>query len=380
MNKIKIGHVLNSIGGVDVSLRLILENIDDKVFDNFVIHGQKDTSNVYLNRSVNPIKDYKIPILRDISIINDIKSIIQTVKIFRKEKPDIIHAHSAKGGLIARVASIFYPIKVLHTPQAYSYLSTSNGIKRWLILVIERILKRVNSILVASSNSELERGIREVGYKKENTELFDNSILPIENTKEKIKYPVNWPEDYICTVGRPSYQKNIEMMVEVIKIIKEQIPSIHLVLMGVGEYYPNLYKVQKLIEAYNLATNITLVKWIDREEIFKIISKSKLYISTARYEGLPYAIIESLALSKAFVVTDCDGNKDLVSNEFNGYVIKNNNSMDMAEKIISLYKNETVRKKMEQNSYELFTKNFDLRTNIEKIEYIYLKYAHIIRK
>ncbi|WP_298314726.1 glycosyltransferase [uncultured Aquimarina sp.] len=380
MNKIKVGHVLNSIGGVDVSLRLILENIDDELFDNFVIHGNQDTSKVYLNKKGIPIKEYKLPILRDISIINDIRSIIKTTRIFKIEKPNIVHAHSAKGGLIARIASLFYPVKVLHTPQAYSYLSTSNNIKRWFILTIERFLKKINSILVASSESELERGIKEVGYKKVNTELYNNSILPIKDSGKEIKYPIHWPEDYICTVGRPSYQKNIEMMVEVIREIKKEIPSIHLVLMGVGEYYPNLDKVEKLIVDYNLTTNISLVKWIERTEIFKIISISKLYISTARYEGLPYSIIESLALSKACVVTDCDGNRDLVIDGVNGYVIKNNDIQDMSKKIISLYKNEKLRKKMEESSYELFKKNYDLNDNIFIIESLYQKYASINAK
>ncbi|GAA0714366.1 glycosyltransferase family 4 protein [Aquimarina litoralis] len=377
MDKIKVGHVLNSVGGVDVSLRLILENIDAEVYDSFVIHGRKDTSRAYVDINKKKVKDYKIPILRDISIINDIRSIIHTAKIFRDEKPDIVHAHSAKGGLIARMASVFYKVTILHTPQAYSYLSTNNSFKEWMILNIEKFLKNINSVLVASSRSELKRGLEEVGYKKEKTELFNNSILPIENLENDIKYPVSWPDDYICTVGRPSYQKNIEMMIEVIKELRNDIPSIHLVLMGVGEYYPNLKKVEQLINEYNLENNITLVKWIDRKEIFKIISKSKLYISTARYEGLPYSIIESLALSKACVVTDCDGNRDLVINEYNGYVIKNNDIVEMSKKIYLLYTNENLRNEMEQNSKELFQKGFNLQENIGLIEDIYQKYARI---
>ncbi len=242
-------------------------------------------------------------------------------------------------------------------------------------MFIEKILKRINSTLVASSLSEFERGIEEVGYAKTNAELFNNSISPIPKNEEEIKYPVSWPSDYICTVGRPSYQKNIEMMVEVIKEIKKEIPSIHLVLMGVGEYYPNLESVKERIEAYNLSTNITLVKWIAREEIFKIISASKLYISTARYEGLPYSIIESLALAKSCVVTNCDGNRDLVIDGYNGYVVDNEDVADMSEKVLKLYKNQKLRCTMEVNSLKLFNDNFDLNNNIGIIEGIYQKYT-----
>ena len=76
--------------------------------------------------------------------------------------------------------------------------------------------------------------------------------------------------------------------------------------MGVGEYSPNKESVKDLITKYDLQENTTLIPWIDQEKIFKIITKSKMYISTSRYEGLPYSIIEALALGKACVVTNCD--------------------------------------------------------------------------
>jgi glycosyltransferase involved in cell wall biosynthesis len=63
-----------------------------------------------------------------------------------------------------------------------------------------------------------------------------------------------------------------------------------------------------------------------------------LYISTARYEGLPYAVIESLALSKPCVVTNCDG-KDLINDGFNGFVI-NEDVIQFKEKILKLLGDE----------------------------------------
>ena len=53
-----------------------------------------------------------------------------------------------------------------------------------------------------------------------------------------------------------------------------------------------------------------------------IINQSKFYISTARYEGLPYSIIESMSLSKPCIVSDCDGNRDLIEDCVNGFIIK----------------------------------------------------------
>ena len=368
--KLKIIHVLHSVGGVDVSLRLITENINSAAFETIIIHGKTDSKKPYLSNTSEILKEFKLPIDREISPVNDLKAIIATARIFRNEKPDVVHAHSAKGGIIARAASIFYKVPVLHTPQAYSFMSEPKGFKRKVFLGIEQFFKNINSTLVASSNSERNRGINEVGYKESKALNFNNSINPVPNTDISLG-DLKLPANYICTVGRPSFQKNIEMMIEVLKVLKTKQPNIHLVLMGVGEYSPNKEAVEKLISTYGLEDNVTMISWIEREKIFKLIKMSQLYISTARYEGLPYSIIESLALGKACVVSDCDGNRDLVVDSHNGYVIKDGMAVTMANRIFALLEDSTLREQFEKNALVRFEKHFNIENNISNLEAIY---------
>ena len=246
MKKIKIAHILHCVGGVDVSLRLILENLDNDKFENVVIHGFKDSKNDFVDRNNNIIKEYKVSILRDISPGNDFLSIINTYKILKKEKPDLIHAHSAKGGVIGRIVGFLLGIKVLYTPQAFPYLSTNNKITRQLFLLIEKALTFKHSYLLASSKSEKDRAIKDVKYKNKNVLLFDNSINSIEKI-EILKINKTWPDKYICTVGRPSYQKNIELMIHVLNEVRKE-HDIHLVIMGVGHHSDKLDDVKKLID------------------------------------------------------------------------------------------------------------------------------------
>ncbi|MFH4963791.1 glycosyltransferase [Gaetbulibacter sp. M235] len=368
--KTKVLHVLHAVGGVDVYLRLLIETINHDMFEHIIVKGIDDNTKSYFTPDGLPIKVYELHIKREINLINDFKVISQVVGIFKKEKPNVIHAHSAKGGIIARTASMFFKVNVLHTPHAYSYLSTENKLKRKIFLLIESFYAKRNSYLLATSKSEMERGIKDVGYKRNKTLLFNNSVLPIK-IKGKGLTEMNLPKEYICTVGRPSYQKNIEMMVEVIKKVKITKPQIHLILMGVGEYSPSKEKINKLIQNYNLESNITLVKWIERDKILQIISKAKIYISTSRYEGLPYSIIESLALSKACVVTNCDGNRDLIKEGFNGFLIDNFDVNEMAKKISELLDNNSIREEFEKHSFDLFNRKFNLENNISKLERIY---------
>ncbi|NND62128.1 MAG: glycosyltransferase [Flavobacteriaceae bacterium] len=372
MKKLKVVHILHSVGGVDVSLRLIVENINSENVESIIIHGIGDTKKPFKNNQGKQVKEYMLPIQREISPLKDLIAIWKTSRLLRKEKPDVVHAHSAKGGIIARAASIFYKTKVLHTPQAYSYLSEPKGFKRTLFLGIEKFFKRINSVLLASSNSERNRGVKEVKYAPEKALLWNNCIVPIEEMDFQ-EPEISLPENYICTVGRPSFQKNIEMMIEVLHELKKQEPEIHLVLMGVGEYSPNKQNVERMIEEFGLEEQVTMIPWIERNKIFSIVKRAQLYISTARYEGLPYSIIEALSLGKACVVTDCDGNRDLIVDGINGYVIADNSVEMMANRIFALLKDDDLRNKFEQNAQKRFEEHFNIRKNIHALEEIYFK-------
>ena len=373
---IKVIHILHSVGGVDTSLRMITEHIDPSKFENVVIHGKKDNSN-FLDKNKNKIKEYQLDIERNISPIKDLKSIFGAWKIIKSERPNILHVHSAKGGIIGNVLGfVLKNVIVLHTPQAYSFLSTQNIFKKKLFILIERIVKNKKSILLASSNSEKQRGINEIKYKMDKVRLFNNSIKPIVLNQDyadisKYKLPIK----YICTVGRPSYQKNIEMMIEVLKEIKKEIPNIHLVIMGVGVVSPNTENVKELIKQHDLEDNTTMIEWIEREKIFHIIDKSMLYISTARYEGLPYAIIESLSLSKSIVATNCDGNRDLVIDGVNGFLLDSDDIGLMSAKTIEIIRNDSKRIDFEKKSLQIFNKDFNLYKNILDLEMIYSEYS-----
>jgi glycosyltransferase involved in cell wall biosynthesis len=368
MKKTKIAHLLHSLGGVDVYVRLVLDNIDIDSFENIVIHGTKDTYVPFLDKSKKNVKEYKISIFREISVINDIKAAYQVYRILKKEKPDLIHTHSAKGGIIGRFLGPLLGIKVIYTPHAFSYLSSQSTLKRRLFLSVEKVLAKGNGLLLATSNSEKTRAIEEVGFDPDNTIVFNNCIEPI-TTIHPLTIAKTWPDNYICTVGRPSYQKNIEHMIRVMNEVNKE-NKIHLVVMGVGPVSDQLDSVKSLIKELDMTKEVTLLSWTERTDVFHIINQSRFYISTARYEGMPYAIIESLALSKPCIVTNCDGNRDLIIDGYNGFVI-NEDVMQFKEKILLLLQDDNLWEAMSRNAQEIFSKNYSIKANIKQLETIY---------
>ena len=154
---------------------------------------------------------------------------------------------------------------------------------------------------------------------------------------QTFQYQKHGQTSIFVQLGRPCYQKNTEELIRVLYEINK-IQQMHLVLLGVGHHADHLEEVKELIFKLNLVNNVTILNWTSREDVLNIINDSKLYLSTAQYEGLPFSIIESLALSIPCVVSNCDGNRDLIKNDFNGYIIDNNDTLAFCRKIIAVIK------------------------------------------
>ncbi len=368
---IKVVHIAKPIAGVGVSIQLITSTINSEVFDSVVLCNEFDAVVDLVNDKNKQIKRHHVNLVRSIHPLKDIICFLKIIKVLKKEKPNIIHCHSAKAGILGRLAGAYLRIPTLYTPHAYSYLSARSKIKRAFFKSIEKQFKKLPSKTVACSKSEYDRTINDLKFPKEKVLVWSNSIRNIrENIPENFNYTL--PEKYICTIGRPSYQKNTELLIEAISLVKETIEEIHLVIVGVGFYAPSLNTIKRLIKEKGLTNTITLIDFIDRNNCLSILKKSKFFVSSSRYEGLSYAGIEALMLSKPCVVTNVDGNKDLINDCLNGF-LTNETPKDFADKIKKLYNNESAIKEMSLASFRKFTIEFDIKNNISQLEELYKK-------
>ena len=371
--KIKVLHVLNLVGGVEICFRQICENIDESIIETSVVCQKLVNKSKFVTSKGKEIIPFSIPIAREINPILDSFSIIKLVSLINKIKPDVIHAHSAKGGVIARIASVFFKTKVLYTPHAFSYLSANNKLKRFLYVIIEKILRTKNTIILATSNSEKNQAIQTVGFDKKKVFVLKNAIDKKTVVVDKALEKTLKSKIYICTVGRPSFQKNLEMLIRVFEIVAQNNNKVHLFIIGAGEYSPRKDKIINMVNNKKLNTRITILPWISRKKVQTYIKNAKLYISASRYEGMPYSVIESMALSIPSVLTNTDGNRDLVIDKKSGYLVEIDDDVEMANKIIYLLNKNNLRNKFGSEAKKLFVQNHLLSDYLQKLTVYYQK-------
>lgn len=378
----KILHIGNLKSGIDTYVRNTVALASDK-FEFVIVNGADDNSKPYM-RHGKLVKTYSIDMYRALNPVKDIKAVMQAIKIIKKEKPDLVHCHSAKGGVIGRFAAFFTGTKVVYTAHAFSFLSAESAKKKQIFLLLEKIAK-LNSYLLACSGSERELGIRVVGFKEKKAFAWNNAVPDADKgltrisqisrissqNKEASDLPVpKEGERYITSIGRPSYQKNPLFMVEVAHGIHLKHPDIKFYLLGVGFYSPMLEDMKKLIHQYDMDDTFYLLPWLSHEETLKYVKGSLLYFMTSLYEGLPISVIEAMSLGKAIVASDVLGNKDCVKDGYNGYLLPLKEEV-FVEKMNDLIENDEKRKEMEKNSRSYFESDFFIDNRIKALEDIY---------
>ncbi len=309
-------------------------------------------------------------LFRPINICKDIKALYQTLWIIRKEKPDIIHCHSAKGGIVGRTAGFIIGIKTLYTPHAFSYLCTPSMIKRYIFLAVER-QTRFNAYVLAYSKSERLQAVDDVGYSSGNVLVWHNAVPDASLEKGKA---VGTRLPYICYVGRPCCQKNTLVLLDVIKKVLDRGCSLNFVLLGVGYHLPELEAMRARIADLHLDNIVCLVPWISHANCQEYVSKSLFYVSTALYEGLPLTVIEAMANGKAIVASDVAGNSDCAKESVNGFLLPLNVDV-FADRIIRLVNDEDLRMAMGRKSREIFLDEFFIEKQILKQQKIYERCA-----
>lgn len=162
----------------------------------------------------------------------------------------------------------------------------------------------------------------------------------------------------VIAVGRYTYQKGFERLVDAWHLLASRFPDWNLVIIGDGEERPLL---EQRIRSYGLERQVTLTR--PTQEIDKAYLETSILASSSRYEGLPMVLLEAQSFGIPIVAFQCKcGPKDVVSDGINGYLVPEGDIAGMSQRLEILMKDVTLRKRM-----GLRAKESALRFNEEAI-------------
>lgn len=257
----------------------------------------------YFDKRVHLIKIENFS--RSTSLIKAYKAAKEMKKVAKDVQPDVIHLHSSIAGTIGRLIFNRKKVPVFYTPHGYSFLMQGiSSKKQRAYKLIEKICGKRNATTIACSPGEYQATLE---LTKKATEV-DNGIN-IEDLQALMdSTDISDGEHYdVFTLGRISMQKNPKVFNEVAL----KLPKLKFLWIGDGELRSEL-----------TAPNITITGWVDRKQALKYAMQSETFMLTSLWEGLPMSLLEAMYMKKLCLVSDVIGNKDVISDNVNGFICR----------------------------------------------------------
>lgn len=304
MSKKKILYIVEAMGGGVFTYIVDLANELVNEFDIYIAYGVRPQTPYNYQEYFDPkIKLIKVEnFVREVSPYKDLKALNEIKKIEKKVKPDIIHLHSSKAGVIGRIAFNGKKVPVFYTPHGYSFLMRDTSVvKRLIYWWIEKIFSYRKCTIISCSPGEYKESLK---LTKNST--YVNNAINIEALDKKLSKVKKEEHPFtVFTLGRICYQKNPKLF----NRIASAMPDTKFLWIGDGELVNEL-----------TSPNIEITGWVDREEALKKSMNADVFVLTSLWEGLPMSLLESMYMKKICVVSNVIGNNDVICNGKNGYV------------------------------------------------------------
>jgi glycosyltransferase involved in cell wall biosynthesis len=318
-NRKKVVHVVEAFGGGIIEFVRLLTNLTVDNYEHTIIHGSRVNDIEKIKILFNPnIKFYLwVNAQREISIIQDFKALKSLFKVLKSIEFDVLHLHSTKAGILGRIIGFFFRKKtIIYTPHSASFVRNDISWKtKKMYHLIEYLANKLSGKVIAVSKSEAEEH-QKIGI---NAGWINNGVV-IEDAEPNIQKYL-FPKIQIVTSGRIETQKNPFLFNEIAEAFEDR-EDVEFLWIGEGDMRQVL-----------TSENISVTGWIQSTEVRQKLKESHIYLSTALWEGLPFAVIEAMQESMPLILSNCVGNVDLVKEGVNGYLFENK------EKAITLINN-----------------------------------------
>lgn len=285
-----------------------------------------------------------VPMTRKITPLQDLKCLFQLIKIFKKEKPDIVHTHTPKAGLLGMLAAKLTGVKVRIHTVAGMPLMVEKGFKLKLLTFIEKLTywgaghvwpnsgslyeyikehkltpeKKLHIIAKGSTN-----GINLSRFNK--TQLTESSIAEI---KELVHYSSE--NIYLLCIGRLVADKGIVELVHVFARLQKKYPPLRLVLAG--DFEPALDPLPAdVLQQIENNPAIVHIKWTQQVEYFMQVAS--YFVFPSHREGFPNVLLQAAAMELPIICSRIAGNVDIVTHAQTGLIFNRANEQQMEEQV-----------------------------------------------
>lgn len=256
--------------------------------------------------------------------VHDLRSLVHLWRLFRKERPDIVHTHSSKAGVLGRLAARASGVPVtVHTVHGWSFNIGTSAVMRPAVMMLERMLARLTTALVVVGDADRRVGLRErIGSPaqylliRSGVDLARFRADPGARGEGRRILGVGPSQRVVGTVGRLSRQKSPDVFLAVAQQVGAVLPDVKFVMVGDG---PLRELIEQRIRDLDLGSVVTITG--DRRDVEMVLPAFDVFLLTSSWEGMPRAVIEAMAVGTPVVAADVGSVSEIVLHERTGLLV-----------------------------------------------------------
>ena len=327
----------------------ILRGCIEQGFRTSLIIGR---DNDLLQNTIPGINIYIVPeLVKYISPLNDLTAPWKIKGILKKIKPDIVHTHLAKAGIVGRLAAAYTRVPhILHTVHGPTFPQRFHPLKRTFFKQLEKVCGCFTDQFVFVGQEIRKEYVKEgiCSYKKSQVihtgrpdSVFDR-VRMSENKKKQLRKDICGgysPDSLIVIVGRIVPSKQLDHAVRVIEALHKLNLNVHLAIVGKclleeEKFYEN--KILQLSNSLNISEFVHFAGF--RDEIVDIMEASEAVLLTSQYEGLPNVAVEAAISGTPLFTYDVSGVREIIKQGESGWIYPQGDMNGIVKKLNEVLK------------------------------------------
>lgn len=320
-------------------------------------------------------------LIRPVSPWHDWLALRKLTALFRAQRPDLVHTHSGKAGVLGRLAAHAAGVPlIVHTIHGPSFGPFQGALANFAFRAAERRAGRVTTHFVSVANAMTEQYLAAgIGRPEQYTRIFSGFDLdPFLNAKNdtalRAKLGIG-PEDFVVgKVARMFEHKGHFDLIAAVSILARQHPRLKLLLVGDGNLRGPLEAlVRSGPGAEWLRDRVILAGLVRPEEVPGYIGIMDAVVHLSRREGLARVLPQALAVGKPIVAFDCDGAREVCLDNETGFLVKSGNVEAAAHWLGELIKQPVLCERLGTRGRELVKEWFPTQRMVDDLHALYLR-------
>lgn len=296
--------------------------------------------------------------------------------MFADYRPDLVHTHSSKAGIVGRLAARDASVpRIVHTIHGMSFNRTQSAVTRWLFRGAERSCGRFTDRIITVADAMTDQAVAAklapaervvTVYSGMRTDWYDPARY--DRSAIRAEWSVREDEVVIGTAARLFRNKGYEQLIPAMSKVIDGNKKLRFVWLGDGAQRADY---ERQLEARGLRERVTLTGLVAPQRVAELLAGVDILVHPSQWEGLPRVAVQAALMERPVISFDIDGTPEVVIPGETGLLVPLNDVAGLADAMLALAADPTRRSEMGRAGRKHCLERFDHRVMVDRIEKVY---------